>query len=152
MQTSKLLRNRRKTYILNVICTRFYFGEVQEEVQGQCSGQGISAPRTDCLSVYQRSVTEKKIKQGGSKNAFVNTLLKLQICLGRSRKIEGHCKYDSMMCKNTKAKKRALSGFLVDHPCKFHAFSNSLQEIPHAIPAVNSMSLNLLFGFFTRIV
>ena len=42
-------------YILNVICNRIYFGEVQEEeeVLDQSSGQGISAPRTEGLSVYQ---------------------------------------------------------------------------------------------------
>ena len=40
--------------ILNVICNRIYFGEVQEEeVLDQSSGQGISAPRTEGLSVYQ---------------------------------------------------------------------------------------------------
>ena len=57
--------NRRKAYILDVICNRFYFGEVQEEVLGQCSGQGISAPREEGLSVYQWSDPEKKIKQDG---------------------------------------------------------------------------------------
>ena len=41
-------------YILNVICNRIYFGEAQEEeVLDQSSGQGISAPRTEGLSVYQ---------------------------------------------------------------------------------------------------
>ena len=65
LQTSNLLGNRRKTYILDVICCKFYFGEVQEEVLGQCRGsQGISAPRTECLSVCQWSVPEKN-KQGG---------------------------------------------------------------------------------------
>ena len=61
---SKLLGNRRKTYILDAIRNRFYFGEVQEEVLGQSSGQGISAPRAEGLSVYQWSVSEKN-KQGG---------------------------------------------------------------------------------------
>ena len=51
LQTSKLLRNRRKTYILCVIYNRFYFGEVKEEVFGKCSRQGISEPRTDFLSI-----------------------------------------------------------------------------------------------------
>ena len=60
LQTSKLLRNKRKTYILDVICNRFYFGEVQEEVLDQCCGQGISALRVEGLSVYQWSVPEKK--------------------------------------------------------------------------------------------
>ena len=32
-------------YILNAICNRFYFEEVQEEVLGQCSVEGILAPR-----------------------------------------------------------------------------------------------------------
>ena len=52
--------NRKKTYILDVICNIFYFGEVQEEVLGQCSGQGISVPREESLFVYQWSVSEKK--------------------------------------------------------------------------------------------
>ena len=39
MQTSKLLGNRRKTYILDVICNKFYFGE-ERKLLGQCSGQG----------------------------------------------------------------------------------------------------------------
>ena len=41
--------NTRRTYILNVICNRLYFGEIQEEVLGQCSGQGISEARTESL-------------------------------------------------------------------------------------------------------
>ena len=59
LQTSKLFRNRRKTYILDVSCSRFYFGEVQEEFLGQCNGQGISAPRTEGLSVCQWPVPGK---------------------------------------------------------------------------------------------
>ena len=43
-------------YILDVICNRFYFGEVL----GQYSGQGILAPRREGLCVYQLSVPEKK--------------------------------------------------------------------------------------------
>ena len=31
-----------------------------------------------------------------------------------------------------------LCGFFVDHPCKFHTFSNALQEIPHAITSTHS--------------
>ena len=47
------------TSILDVICHRFYFGEVQEDVLGQCSGQGISACISEDLSVHQQSVPEK---------------------------------------------------------------------------------------------
>ena len=54
--TRKLLRNRRKTYILDVICNRFYFG--------LCTGQGLS------VSV---SVSVPGKKEGGRGNAFVNT-------------------------------------------------------------------------------
>ena len=57
---SKLLGNRRKTYILDVICNRFYFGEVREEVLGQCIGQGILVPKKEGLSVHQWSVPENK--------------------------------------------------------------------------------------------
>ena len=60
-------------YILDVICNKFYFGEVQEDVPGQCSGQGISAPRKEGLSIS--GLFQKKNKQGGWGNAFVNTPL-----------------------------------------------------------------------------
>ena len=53
LQADKLLGMRRKAYILDVICNRFYLGEVQEDVIGQCTGQGISEPRAEGLSVYQ---------------------------------------------------------------------------------------------------
>ena len=36
MQMSMLLETRRKTYILDVICSRICFGEVQEQLSGQC--------------------------------------------------------------------------------------------------------------------
>ena len=52
-------------YILHVICNRCYFEEVQEEVQGQWSGQGILAPRKKkvCLSIS--GLFQKKNKQDG---------------------------------------------------------------------------------------
>ena len=45
---------------MDVICNKSYFGEVQEEFLGQCSGQGISALRIEGLTVYQLSVPEEK--------------------------------------------------------------------------------------------
>ena len=74
LQISKLLRNRRKAYILDVVCNRFYFGEVQKEGLDQCTGKGILAPRTEGLSIYQWPIL-KKNKQGYWGNAFVNTSL-----------------------------------------------------------------------------
>ena len=67
---SKLLGNRRKTYILAVICNRFYFGEVQAGALGQCSEQGISAVQHPEKKVYLSIsvflfVAEKKNKQSG---------------------------------------------------------------------------------------
>ena len=44
MQTSKLLGNKKKAYILDVICNRICFGEVQEEVLNQCIGQVSQHP------------------------------------------------------------------------------------------------------------
>ena len=60
---------------MDVICNKFTLGEIQVEILGQYSGQIISAPRTEGLSVYQWFVTEKN-KQGGLGNTFVNTPLK----------------------------------------------------------------------------
>ena len=99
LQTSNLLGNRKKTYILDVICNRFYIGEVQEEVLGQCSGQGISAPRGEGLSVYQWSVPEKKqarrlrkclCKYCTEVSRFVLEILE-----------KGNCKCDSIKVCNT---------------------------------------------------
>ena len=45
---------------MDVICNKFYFGEIQEEVIGQCTEQGISAPRTESLSFYQYPAPEKE--------------------------------------------------------------------------------------------
>ena len=49
----------------------------KSEVLGQCSGQGISAPRKEGLLVYLSvyAVSGKKNKQGGWRNAFGNTPL-----------------------------------------------------------------------------
>ena len=55
----KLLKNRTKAYILDVICNIFYFLEVQYVILGQCNEQDILAPRTENLSAYQWSVREK---------------------------------------------------------------------------------------------
>ena len=60
LKSSKLLGNRRKTYILDDICNRYRFWDVQEVVLGRCSRQGISVPRKESLSVCQWSVPEKK--------------------------------------------------------------------------------------------
>ena len=53
-------KQEKDVYILDVICNRFYFVEVQEEVIGYCSEKGILRPRTEGLSVYQWPVSEKK--------------------------------------------------------------------------------------------
>ena len=46
-------------YILGVICNKFYFREVQEEVLGQRAGH-LSSQKKEGLFVYQWSVPEKK--------------------------------------------------------------------------------------------
>ena len=38
------MKRQKKMYIFDVICDRFYFGEVHEEVLGQCSRQKVLAP------------------------------------------------------------------------------------------------------------
>ena len=47
-------------WILDVVCNKSYFGEVQEDVLGRCTEQSIYAPRAEVLSFYQYSATEKK--------------------------------------------------------------------------------------------
>ena len=69
LQTSKLLGNRRKTYILDVICNRCYCGNVQEEVLGQCCEQGISISRTEGVSSIS-CLFQKKNKMRGWGNAL----------------------------------------------------------------------------------
>ena len=55
-----------------MLLCNIYFKEVQKEVLGQWSEQGILAPRTESLSVYQWSFLEEKNKQDGWANAFAN--------------------------------------------------------------------------------
>ena len=54
---------------MDVICSRLYFWDVQEEVLTQSSGQGISAPRTE-LSII--GLLQQKNKHGDRGNVFVN--------------------------------------------------------------------------------
>ena len=61
--------NRKKTYILDVICNRFYCGEVHEEVPSQYSWKGVLAPRKRGLSVYHWSVPGKE-QAGWLKKCF----------------------------------------------------------------------------------
>ena len=58
------MENRRKAYILDVNCNRFYFGQNHQDVLGQYTWHGISLPRTQGISVYQWSVPEKKNHAG----------------------------------------------------------------------------------------
>ena len=75
LQASKLLGNRRGTYVWDATCNRFCFG-VQEEVLDQCSRQGKLAPRTENVSIKGLFQKNAKNKQGGWGNAFVNTPMK----------------------------------------------------------------------------
>ena len=144
MQTSKLLGNRRKTYILDVICNIFYFGEVQEVVLGQYNGQSILAPKRKIyLSI--RGLFQKKrqaewlrkclCKYSTDVSRFVLEILEnrssLQLWFHKSvwhpLKIPRPEKGISKLC-----------GFFVDYPCKFQALSNSLQEILHTITSTLS--------------
>ena len=141
---SKLLGNRRKMYILDITCSRFCFRKIQEEFLGQCSRQGIPAPRTEGLFVCSR-----KKQTGWLRKCFCKyTPLKF---LGlswkfyknrRSQQVTYTCYVLRFFHKSVlhtlkipRPKKRTpkLCGIFVDDPCKFHVFSNSLQEIPHAI-------------------
>ena len=70
MVDEQIIRKIRKTYILDVICNKFYLGEVQEEALGQCTEQGISAPRKEVLSLYQQSAQEKKTSWVVEKMSF----------------------------------------------------------------------------------
>ena len=96
MHTKKLLGSRRGTYILDVICSRLYFWDVQEEVLTQSSGQGISAPRTE-LSII--GLLQQKNKHGDRGNVFVNIPVS-GVCLGNSGKTEGHCKCEFIVVYN----------------------------------------------------
>ena len=64
LQTSKLLGNRRKTYILDVICYRFYFGEVQEEFHPSTVGKESQYPEQQ-VYVSINGLFRKKNKQSG---------------------------------------------------------------------------------------
>ena len=90
MQTSKLSGNRRTVYVLDVICNRFYFEEVQEEVIGQCTGQGISAPTTE--GPFLGKNTSRAVKE----IPLQKLQWSLQVCLENCVKFESHSKCASM--------------------------------------------------------
>ena len=140
MQARKLLGNRRNAYILGVICNRFYFEEVQEDVLAQYNRQGITVSIKEDLPVYQWSVPEKN-EQGGWENAFANTPLRF---LGLSLKswenqillqVWFHKSMQEPL-KKPRPKKGTpkLYGFLLIT----HALPNSLQEVPYAITSTGS--------------
>ena len=64
---SKLLGNRRNTYILDVICNRFYFGEVQEEVLVCAVGRVSQHPEKKVyLSIsglFQKKKTSRVVEE-----------------------------------------------------------------------------------------
>ena len=68
LQTSKLLGNITETYILDVICNKFYFREVHEEVLGQVQWAGylsIQKISSICLSVVcsRKSKTSRLVEE-----------------------------------------------------------------------------------------
>ena len=93
------IRKQEKTYVLDVICNRFYFGEVQEEVLGQYSGEGISAPRKEGLSVYQWSVPNKRA--GWLRKCLCKYSSEVFRFVLKLWEIEVHYKCDSIKVCNT---------------------------------------------------
>ena len=88
--------NRRKMYILDVICDRFYFGEVQEEVLGQCGGQGILAIRKEgYLSInglFQEKETSMEVEECFCKystdiSRFVLEILEKSMFIASTKKV-----------------------------------------------------------------
>ena len=63
-QTIIFSGNRRKAYTADVICNRFKFGEVQEEVLGQCPGHSFSASEQKFYLAIS-DLFQKKNNQGG---------------------------------------------------------------------------------------
>ena len=51
-----------------------------------------------------------------------------------------------MKMPSSKERTPKLWGIFVDQPCKFHAFSNELQEIPHAITFTGNRNLSFFTG------
>ena len=105
LKTSKLLANRRKAYFLDVICKKFHFGEVQEEVLGQRSGNNISARRKKGLSICLSAVCFLKKSSRMVEEMSLQTLhWGFYVCLGNYGKIEVHRKSDSLKVGNTACK------------------------------------------------
>ena len=133
MQSSKLLGNRRKTYFGCNLYNRFYFGEVQEDVLGQCSGHKVSQHPEK--KVYMSISVLFQIKQAGclrkclctystEVSRFVLEILEKSVLL---QQWFHKCVTPKMGTPNT-----------FDHLCKFHTLSNLFQESPHAITSTCS--------------
>ena len=82
---------------------------------------------------------QKKNEQLGWGNAFVNTPRKFVVFSWKfwenqsSLQVWFHnCVQHPLRIPRPKKRTPKLRGFFVDHPCKFHALSKSIQKIPHA--------------------
>ena len=114
--------------------------------------QGISAPRTESLSVYRWSVPEKN-KQGGWVNAFINTLMRF---LGLLWKFWENRRSPIKLCNTSwkyQDQKRRLLKY-VAFLMITNKLSNSLHEILHAITSTRSHFhiFKPIVWVFTRIV
>ena len=119
---------------------------VREKVQGQCSGQGISAPRKEVLSVYQWCVSDKKA--GWLRKCFCNTLLNF---LGFALEILEKSNFIASVIPrkcNTRWKYQGQQSGPCLYPLEIPSPFYFTPENSTCSPAVISMSSNLLFGFF----
>ena len=135
---SKSLWNRRKTYILDVI----WSGPGRSSRPVQWAWYLSSQNRRSlCLSVF----CSRKKQTGWLRNClckyswevsrFILEILENSKVIASILHLLSIKVYYKNPLKIPRSKKRTpeLCGFFVDHHCKFHPFSNSLQEIPHAI-------------------
>ena len=141
LQASKLLGNRRGTYVWDATCNRFYFGEVQEEILDQCSRQGKLAPRTENLSIkglFQKNPKKQAgwlrkclRKYSNEVSGFVWKFWKnrrsLQVWIHKA--YNTHWRYQGQ-------KRLPLNqvAFLLI----IHKLSSSPQKIPHAVSSTRS--------------
>ena len=135
------MQNRKKSYILGVFCNRICFGELEEEVLGQCRGQVSQhlEKRSICLSVACSTKKQARCLRKCLWKCSIEVSRFVFEILEKSKVIAMTFDFSVKVCYTlwkSQSQKRGPLNYVVyflDHPWKFHAFSNSLKEILHAI-------------------
>ena len=145
---------------MDVISNVFYLGEVQKEVLGWCSREGIPAVRKKGLFVYQWSAPGKN-KQSGWRWCFCKyytEVLRFAFDIFGKSELIAKTEHVLNLMEILRPKKRTEGNsmcYFVGHSWKFYSFSSLVLEILHVITFIRRQShviKPLVWVFFSGIV